>query len=631
MDWLRGGRPSIADSLKVIVPLASALAYLHARQLAHRDLKSTNVLLDSRRHIYLTDFGLARVLTVNTQAVHTGHGTPPYAPPEQHLGGRLTARSDLYSLGILCYELLTGQLPWAGERSLGLQQVRDSREVLPDPRQLNGDVPRELAAVLWSLTAADPAGRPPSAAAALDLMRQALPPALWPHEADDGIADAVGEGIADAAELHRRSCATWTEGPLAVYPLNLTRFVMIDTAYQADSSALPAEGASAALMLSGAMLYQWRLAEWWAQVADPEQRIAAVARLVAEQPPAALESLATVWSTGDAALRAWATRQPLTVWAPLLEATRAARRPEPLARALALLEQASASPASWRPVCFSEELDTWLGELACSPAGPADQALRLVAHVRSERAAAVLLGEADEDGRREHLMRLLALVGSLPAVVPARLQWQLRISRLGRQLTADSGALLHAGGLSALGAALGFGGYVWWSYRLPTFMDATRWLVALERGIFLGIFAGMAVLMIRAMIQRLTGLARGLRLAVGVGAGSLALLVAFLGYDVLFLDLSPTGWLVPAGCLAMAAGYGLAAGVKPYGLRLALSAAGVTLALTLTWAGHLLTAMTPLLYFETTWSWPAVVAVALWVALPAAALGNWGTLAIEPG
>jgi hypothetical protein len=179
---------------------------------------------------------------------------------------------------------------------------------------------------------------------------------------------------------------------------------------------------------------------------------------------------------------------------------------------------------------------------------------------------------------------------------------------------------------------LGFGGYVFWSYRLPTFMDTARWLVASERGLFLGAFTGFGFFISRVIVNRLTGLSQWSRVLAGIGAGTLALLVAFLGYDVLFLDISPTGWLLPAGCLILATTFALsAAQVKPAWLRMLVSLAGVTLAFGLTWIGHLLTAMTPLLYYEYTWPWPQVLAAVLVVALPVAIFGNWGTLEIKPG
>ncbi len=228
-------------------------------------------------------------------------------------------------------------------------------------------------------------------------------------------------------------------------------------------------------------------------------------------------------------------------------------------------------------------------------------------------------------------MRLSALAGNMPAVVPAPVKRRLLATTLLQQVSRDPSALLQAYIFSVLGAGLGFGSYVFWSYRLPTFMDTTRWLVALERGIFLGVFAGFGVFVTRFVIHRLTSLPLGPRVIAGIISGSLALLVAFLGYDVLFLDILPTGWLLPAGCLMVAATFGLSAAmVRRLWLQMGLCAAGAVLAFALTWAGYVQTFMTPLLYFEDDWAWPQMLVAVLLAAVPPAILGNLGALSGGP-
>ena len=635
-DWLVDGPLSLSESLKVISQIASALDYVHRRQIVHRDLKSTNILSDCFRNVYLADFGLARVLSPSTQALHTGHGTPPYAPPEQHLSSKLTAQSDLYSLGILFYELLTGALPWHGEKSLGLLQINNPHNKLPDPRALNPEVPVELAAVLRSLTAAEAGDRPPSAAAAMELILGAAPQAMraglsesWQQEARAGQPLAA---FVDVAKLLGRSLEGWRARPPAAYPLGLTQFVVVDAAYQSGQDALPDDPAHCHFMLYGAMLHHWRTGYWWSKVVDPEQRRSVCAGLLGVERSAVLDSFVTVWGTGDASLRAWAASQPPTAWLPLLKIARGLRSPERIEQALTLVEQMTSPPAGWHQVSFAPEIDRWLGELVLARAGTAAPALRLIGRARSEAAVETLLGDADELSRTENLIRLAALAGSLPPAVPAPLRGRLLAGRLRQQLTGDPGRLLQAYALTALGAALGFGGYIFWSYRLPAFMDATRWLVAAERGIFLGAFTGFGFFLCRVIVDRLKGLSRWGRLVAGTGLGGLALLVAFLAYDVLFLDIVPAGWLLPLGCLSLAAVFSVsAATVRLPWLRMVVSAAGLALVFGLVWAGYLVTSQTPLLYYEYNWPWPQVLATAAAVALPVAILGNWGALEIEAG
>ncbi|NHZ71589.1 MAG: protein kinase, partial [Aquificales bacterium] len=130
-DLLRGGALSIEETLDVTAQICSALAFLHARGVVHRDLKPDNVLLDSQRRVYLSDFGLARELGNETNILHTGRGTEAYASFEQHNRLGMTPQSDIYSLGILIYEMLAGKLPWEGAESLASRQYEDKEE-LPD-------------------------------------------------------------------------------------------------------------------------------------------------------------------------------------------------------------------------------------------------------------------------------------------------------------------------------------------------------------------------------------------------------------------------------------------------------------------------------------------------------------------
>ena len=174
-DLLSEGALTPQKAGHVILQVCRALEYAHAQGVIHRDVKSSNIMVDAGWRVKLADFGVARV--VDKQSTRTGVmiGTPAYMSPEQAQGAAADARSDLFSLGVVLYETLTGQKPFPGE-----DVVKVLDEVLhldPIPaRERNFAVSPALDAVVRRVMSKEPQDRYPDAAAFADALSQALPP-----------------------------------------------------------------------------------------------------------------------------------------------------------------------------------------------------------------------------------------------------------------------------------------------------------------------------------------------------------------------------------------------------------------------------------------------------------------------
>ncbi len=126
------------EALRYVEQIAAALRVVHAAGLLHRDLKPPNVMLRDNGDVALIDFGLARALDGSTPSTRIGvlRGSPYYMSPEQALGEQLDARSDFYSLGIICYEMLTGRKPYTGASAMDVLQQHVNAPVPQLPRAL---------------------------------------------------------------------------------------------------------------------------------------------------------------------------------------------------------------------------------------------------------------------------------------------------------------------------------------------------------------------------------------------------------------------------------------------------------------------------------------------------------------
>jgi tRNA A-37 threonylcarbamoyl transferase component Bud32 len=160
----RLGKPTpLAETQRIIGDVASALEYAHGRGVIHRDIKPANILITHENQVVLADFGIA-LLAQNSSSLTRGLlGTPQYMAPEQALGEPIDARSDLYALGIVLYEMLAGQPPFRGDSPLATLALQVNAP-LPKLRAINPAVPEGVEGMIERALAKDPAQRYPTAA-----------------------------------------------------------------------------------------------------------------------------------------------------------------------------------------------------------------------------------------------------------------------------------------------------------------------------------------------------------------------------------------------------------------------------------------------------------------------------------
>jgi beta-lactam-binding protein with PASTA domain/predicted Ser/Thr protein kinase len=200
--------------LSVSRQIVEALRYVHRRDIIHRDIKPQNIIVDNEGRVKVTDFGIAQAgrATSLTQA-GTSIGTAHYLSPEQAQGQPVEAASDLYSTGIVMYEMATGKLPFNGENAVGIamQHVHDTPA---PPRSIIPGIPENLEAVILRALGKQPTERYLTAQAMLD--------DIWrvqegkPVETPGGFADGPARGHRPGAEANGGPQATQVRGQVAV-------------------------------------------------------------------------------------------------------------------------------------------------------------------------------------------------------------------------------------------------------------------------------------------------------------------------------------------------------------------------------------------------------------------------------
>lgn len=172
-DLFGNGRDHLAQTIDIISQVAQAVGYAHQHQMVHRDIKPGNIMLTPEGRVVLMDFGIVKLLDQTSAMTVTGSllGTPAYMSPEQALGEPGDTRGDIYALGVVLFQLVTGELPFDAETPMGVIMKHVS-EPPPLPGALNPATPLSLHNVIWKAMEKDPYDRFQTAVSLIDALQE---------------------------------------------------------------------------------------------------------------------------------------------------------------------------------------------------------------------------------------------------------------------------------------------------------------------------------------------------------------------------------------------------------------------------------------------------------------------------
>ncbi len=571
------GRLPITKIVQLMTPIAETLDYIHEQRVVHRDLKPGNILLDAQESPYLADFGLAKELTDETRPVHSASGTLTFMPPEQFSGGILSTRSDMYSFGILLYQLFSGRLPFDGQYALGMRQLAQG-DALEDVTLNNPELPLALNDLLRQLTAQEPAKRPEKVAVAMQQIAElfygsklSLSPTA--PTAQSGITVALESGAyrqREAESLIGQNLTIWQNGG---FSLSATHFALLDILLRELDKLLTPDVRS--LMLRGALEHDHQIEYWWAKCTEIERQRACWQAITHGSDAVCVRAIRV------AVDMPWIRNAPPEI---INAASKHLLLPSDAAITLSFLEKALPTSDLWLTDNRLQATDDRLGALALSKTPVAERAAILIGRARRTRA---MLGLVQAPGSQALIAYETAR--SLPETLPNAKRFQLTLLLAFRQLTRQPLAAFGEYVWVALGNTLALALMVYILFRaedLLNFFYEKRVLNGLGLGLLFGLPYAVGIWVARHIAQRLLVLPFALRVLVGVLLGGLIVAEGFSLYQRLVnLDVIAPYIAIASGILYV---FGFAISVKlRFVWQLLISAAGVAAAFLFPWFSYL--------------------------------------------
>jgi hypothetical protein len=523
--------------------------------------------------------------------------------------------------------MVTRQLPWDGEKSLGLQQLY-SKEEIPDPVELNPDLPPGIHQVLRVMTSANPDSRPATAMDAVRMLHSAFGVSMPDQQSVENLR--LVDSNLDVESMLKRSMSGW-DADGGTVRLSLTMFAVLDLEQKQAGEDSTVDSNSAIFMLQNALTFGYNDDYWWSKVSNPKERLVTTSQLLSKENAVINERIVRHLAK-DEQIRTLKARLPEKMTLTFLETAYRTDDPELKVMIFDTLKDLSAAAKQWRESALGKTPDTALAALALEPAPVGEKAADLIGHLRSQQAVEAIVKSVRGERRNTALLAIQQSAGSLPESIPQRVRMEVTGEWMMRRLIDQPLVLLSVYGWIVLGIAVSTGLQSYITYRLPQFMDTIRIASSFERGIILGIMLGFAILVTRIIVERFPESKALLRVSLATLVGVILLGISKFVFDVLVLKTVPQGLLISAGSLIIALGYSLSGLVRSRPLRALITMAAVMTALAGSWWGHLMLArsgmtMTPLFFYDYTWTSAQVLITMVIVALPMSILSNLGDLA----